>query len=389
MKMKTYILLSILLLALFSCKDESISQNYQQYAVVKYNRKLPLDSFALKIKEYYQLPGLAITTIHGTQINEIAVLGTNKSKNGSPLNKESKFQIGSCSKSFTALLVASMIQDGLLNWDTKLEDIFTSFKIHKDFQETTVKQLLAHTSGLRQFWSDEAVFNIKIIIPGLNGSTIEKRKQFAEWNLSRKAPLKVGTHNYSNGGYVVVAAILEKLSGKSYEELMKERIFKPLNFKTPVFGYPFLNDSTQPFRHQYRDNNGNGIVLDQNTRLPDPIFNPAGFISLSIKDFANYVVFHKRALKGEEAIIRNKLIKDLFQPAHILKKDNHVGLGWMTIYVDGEKTYGHTGGDQTIRACMSLDVESGKALVFATNIGDERSEFAMINIIVELLSLHE
>ncbi|NOY36280.1 MAG: beta-lactamase family protein [Chlorobi bacterium] len=381
--------LSILLAAsLYSCNN-SPTENEASYPVfeIEYNNNLPLDSFAAAIRQHYQLPGLAVATIDGDDITELAVVGKNKARDGILLDRKSKFQIASCTKSFTALLTATFVEEGIIGWETKVSDVFGNMKIHKDFRNITVRQLLTHTAGVQQFWTDEEVFNIRNVIPELKGNIPEKRKIFTQWNLCKQAPFAAGEHHYSNGGYVIVAALLEKLTGQPYEILMEKRVFRPLNLSSAEFGYPFLYDSSQPYRHMNRYENGTGITMDTQTRIPDPLFNPSGFISLTIEDFARYVRFHIRAIRGEETEINSDVVRALFKPEIKISDNNEIGMGWQIIYINGKKTYGHTGSDQTIRSAMSIDPESGKAVVFATNIGDPRSELAMINVIFELLDL--
>jgi len=380
-------ILLIIIASLAACNQKGTSQDVNQLTPIKYNKDLALDSFAVAIQNHYQLPGLAIATIDDSKINEIAIVGTNKTTNGTALDKNSKFQIASCTKSFTALLVASFVDEGLINWDTKISDVFTDIQIHNDFKETTIKQILSHKAGLKQFWADDEVFNINSVIPKLQGNIVKKRKRFVLWNLSQQADFKFGEHHYSNGGYVIIASMLEKLTGKPYEELIRERVFIPLQLTSAEFGYPYINDSTQPHRHMNRDGNGIGITLNKKDRLPDKIFNPSGFISLTIEDFAKYVLFHIQAINGRNIEIKNTIVQELFKPEIILPNNNKVGLGWQIIYVNGVKTYGHTGSDQTMRAAMSINTKTGKAVVFATNIGDQRSEMAMVNVIFELIKL--
>lgn len=380
-------ILLIIIASLAACNQKGTSQDVNQLTPIKYNKDLALDSFAVAIQNHYQLPGLAIATIDDSKINEIAIVGTNKTTNGTALDKNSKFQIASCTKSFTALLVASFVDEGLINWDTKISDVFTDIQIHNDFKEITIKQILSHKAGLKQFWADDEVFNINSVIPKLQGNIVKKRKRFVLWNLSQQADFKFGEHHYSNGGYVIIASMLEKLTGKPYEELIRERVFIPLQLTSAEFGYPYINDSTQPHRHMNRDGNGIGITLNKKDRLPDKIFNPSGFISLTIEDFAKYVLFHIQAINGRNIEIKNTIVQELFKPEIILPNNNKVGLGWQIIYVNGVKTYGHTGSDQTMRAAMSINTKTGKAVVFATNIGDQRSEMAMVNVIFELIKL--
>ena len=385
---KKYTIILLVMSFVTSCSNQLDDEsNTNQFTEVKYDRNLPLDSFALAIQKHYQLPGLAIATIGKSQIDELVVVGKNKTKDGVLLNKQSQFQIASCTKSFTALLVASYVEEGLINWDTKISDVFADMNIHSDYQEITISQILSHSAGLPQFWTDEEVFNIQNIIPKLRGSTSEKRKIFTKWNLSRQAPFIAGEHNYSNGGYIIIAAMLEKLTGKPYEELMEERVFIPLEINSAKFGYPFLYDSIQPHRHMNRSNDGIGITMDAHARMPDPIFNPCGYISISMEDFTKYIIFHTQAIKGEKTRINSSIIQELFIPKGRIDDHSEAAMGWQIIYVNGTKTFGHTGCEGTMRSAMSINPETGQAVVFLTNIGDQRSEMAMVNVVFELLDL--
>ena len=379
-----YTTLLILIITIISCNSQIQVDN--QNNEITYDN-FDLDSFALVIAQEYQLPGLAIATIKDSEITDLAIVGKNKPTYGVLLNKDSKFQIASCTKSFTVLLVASFIEDNLIEWDSKISDIFSDMEIHDDYKNITIRQVLSHTAGLPHFWTDEEVFNIHSIIPDFKGNIKEKRRIFTSWNLAQEACFNVGEHNYSNGGYVIIASLLEKLSGKSYELLMQERIFNVLDLNSAEFGYPFLYDTSQPYRHMERDETGVGITLDSSERMPDKIFNPSGFISITIEDFARYITFYTKVLMNNETGITSDIVKEMFKPEIKLDDGNEVGLGWQIIYVNGVKTYGHTGSDQTMRAAMSINPQTGQAVVFVTNIGDQRSEMAMVNVIFEILSL--
>jgi len=374
------------LMILYSCTHEVKALNFQQLTPVKYQKELPLENFAIAIKKRYHLPGLAIATIHKNKIKEVAVVGKNKTKGGLLLTKNSKFQIASCTKSFTALLVATFVSEGVLRWDTTLAEVFKDIPIHTSYREVTIRELLSHTAGLPQFWTDDEVFNIEKHITGLNGSIIHQRKVFTKWNLGQSPRFTKGEHHYSNGGYVIVASMLEKLTGKSYEALIEQRIFKPLKLKTAEFGYSFLKDTTQPYRHMIRDEEGIGITLASDARLPNPIFNPSGFISISINDFAAYVLFYTKLLMGKTTMFNYEVVREMFKP--VIQTDGiGIGMGWQIIRVNGHKTYGHTGSDQSIRSAMSINPKTGDAVVFVTNIGDSISEMALVNVVFELINL--
>lgn len=382
---KSVLYLLVFFLLQLSCSNKEQSLRLTSDFPVKQDRKHKLDTFARHIKEHYQLPAVAIGVINKDGSIQTSVVGNNKAKNGVPLTVESKFQIASCTKSFTALLVAIHVDKGLLSWNKKVSEIFTNVSIHPANRKITITELLNHTSGLQQFWTDEEVFELDSQVPALTGDIKEQRLKFSEWNLSRPPVFTRGEHHYSNAGYVVVAAMLEKITGQSYEALIKELLLTPLQLNTAEFGYAFLKNRMHAHRHMHRYYDGLGITLSADERIPPDLFNPCGFLSLSIEDFAKYIRFCMKSMSEDTSIVKRKNARVLFENHHTLPNGFGVGLGWQIIEIDGIKTYGHTGSDQTMRAAMSINPKQKKGLVFATNIGDYRSEQALVNVIHELI----
>jgi len=193
--MKAFKILNLILslTIIISCQNNSSFEETR----INYQANESIESFATKIKDYYKLPGIAIARINKDSITDVIVKGKNRTINGVDLNVNSKFQIGSCGKSLTSFLVATLIEHGFIKWDTKLCDVFKDLNIHPDLKNVSVKQLLSHTASIREFTSDEEVFDIHSIIPQLEGNTCQKRKIFTKWNLEQKPIFKVGEYHYS------------------------------------------------------------------------------------------------------------------------------------------------------------------------------------------------
>lgn len=378
-----FIVLVVFLSGLSSCNKAQNGLNLE--SGIKYNEELPLDSFALSIMQHYKLPGLAIGIVNSDGEIETSVIGDNTTENGQPLTNKSKFQLASCTKSFTALLVAELVCNEKIKWNTTVEEIFSDMDIHPDNKTITIIELLSHTSGLCQFWTNEEVFNIEALIPNLTGDIKQQRNCFSKWNLERSPQFTRGEYQYSNAAYVIIASIVETLTGKSYERLISEKLFNQLNLRSAEFGYPFLIDKSQPHRHMRRDEKGTGIALKTDERLPHPIFNSCGFISLTIEDFSKYLKYCIEIQKRDYSESFCDVGKELFKNHVVAPNGFGIGLGWQIIEINGISTFGHTGSDQSTRAAMSINKTSNKGVVFTTNIGDSLSEMAMVNVISELI----
>lgn len=135
---------------------------------------------------------------------------------------ETKFEIGSMTKQFTALLVLQFVKEGKIRLDGHLADYLSYYR--KDTgSRVTISQLLSHTSGIPNFIS------LPGFLDGAPSRTHYSAREFAEKYCSGDLRFDPGTKfEYSNSGYFLLGAILEQVSGESYEQLLDDRIFKPL-----------------------------------------------------------------------------------------------------------------------------------------------------------------
>jgi len=140
-----------------------------------------------------------------------------------PNTPDTKFRIGSVTKSFTAVLIFQLVEQGKIRLDGKVIDYLPDFK--KTGDRITVRQLLIHTSGLPDYNNVPDFF--RAVQSGLlNRDEIIKR--ISEYDLLFEPGTKFG---YSNDGYRVLGAIIEKVTGKPYEQVLRENILYPFGLK--------------------------------------------------------------------------------------------------------------------------------------------------------------
>lgn len=148
-----------------------------------------------------------------------------------PNDVRTKFEIGSMTKQFTALLILQFVNEGNLKLDGHLSDYLPYYR-RDTGSRVTIHNLLSHTSGIPNF----------LAAPGfLEGSESRMKysvKEFARKYCSGGLQFAPGTKfAYSNSGYFLLGAILEQLSGKPYEQLLQERIFSPLGMKDSGYAH--------------------------------------------------------------------------------------------------------------------------------------------------------
>lgn len=138
---------------------------------------------------------------------------------------ETKFEIGSMTKQFTALLILQFVNEGKIRLDGHVSDYLPYYR-QDTGKRITISELLSHTSGVPNFTS---------LAGFLEGPASRVRygvQEFAQKYCSGDLQFDPGSRfDYSNSGYFLLGAILEEVSGKSYEKLLQERIFEPLGMK--------------------------------------------------------------------------------------------------------------------------------------------------------------
>ena len=137
-----------------------------------------------------------------------------------PNSVDTRFNIGSINKDFTVIAIGQLIKNGKLAWDDKLIKLLPDYPNREAAAKITVGQLVTMRSGIGDFVNDE--------FWSMDRSKLRELKDF--YNLFATKPLlfEPGTsRRYSNGGYVVLGLIIERLSGMSYYDYVREHIFKP------------------------------------------------------------------------------------------------------------------------------------------------------------------
>jgi CubicO group peptidase (beta-lactamase class C family) len=253
--------------------------------------------------------GMVATVLRGERIIAQGAAGVRKRGTAERITLDDQFHLGSCTKAMTATLVAMLVEEGKLNWTTTLGELFadTVKPMHPAWEKVTLRQVLAHRAGLRGEPGGLAqVFN-ELVRPDRafhflkavrNGTLPQQRLEIARQALSRPPGIPPDTkYRYSNVGYILAGAVLEQLTSRTWEELMRERLFRPLGISTGGFGAPGTADKTEQAW-------GHSPVLGKplDPRSPAaalPLFyGPADQAHMTVTDWAKFVALH---LRGDPA----------------------------------------------------------------------------------------
>ncbi|MFO7744138.1 MAG: serine hydrolase domain-containing protein [Psychroflexus sp.] len=261
-------------------------------------------------------------------------------------NSASVFQIGSVTKVFTSTLLAQLVIEKEVRLTDSIQKYF-SFSLNE--KGITLEELSNHTSGLPRLPSN---LNLASVNPQNPYKTYAEAD--LEYYLSTEMEVSSDekTYQYSNIGASVLAKALENASRKSYEELLSEKIFHPLE----------MNQSTL---RETEIQSGLVQGLDQNGN-PTPawemgVFEGAGAILSSTKDLSQFVKAH---FKEDEDAFSLTLM-----PTFLVNPNLRLGLGWHILQDDaGNDLYWHNGGTGGYSASIYMVPESQKAVVILTNV---------------------
>ncbi|MGI5271287.1 serine hydrolase domain-containing protein [Nonomuraea sp. CA-218870] len=271
----------------------------------------------------YEVPGAALAYLHRGQLHEFAAGVLNRAT-GVEATADSLFQIGSITKVWTATLLMQDVERGRLTLDTPVIEVLPEFRVADPevTKSVTIRHLLCHTSGI-----DGDLF----LDTGRGDDCVEKYVAACA-GLARNHPLGV-TQSYCNSGFVIAGRVLEKLAGKRWDDVLRERIVEPLGL-THTWTLP---EDVLRFRAAM------GHLRDGG---PAPVWGlmrsigPAGLICSRPADV---VAFARAHLEGG-------LLEDpaaLWEPQVEIPNPHtlggHWGIGWILDEWDGHRVVSHGG----------------------------------------------
>jgi CubicO group peptidase (beta-lactamase class C family) len=358
-----------------------------------------IESLDTTLKPYlaqYNLPALAAAVVREGQVIAAGAVGTRRAGANIPVTLNDRFHIGSDTKAMTALLAAMMVEKGKLRWNSTVGEVFPEMatEMNADLRGVTLEQLLSHTSGLPG--ENERTF-------GLYGKSFMQEGNLDEiryWLVREvsKDPLqfKPGTQfGYSNLGYITVGAMIERVTGKTWEELIRERIFTPLALTTAGLGMQAsIGKVDAPLPHRIVDGKLKALLAGPSADIP-MVIGPAGSAHMSVLDFARWAGWNAGEGKRGPALVSPGTLKKLHTPVIEARIANappgtpskgKYALGWGLTNVDWavEPLVQHAGSNTMNLAHIWLDPKRDVAFVTMTNVGGDKADAALKALAKEL-----
>jgi CubicO group peptidase (beta-lactamase class C family) len=237
---------------------------------------------------------MAVVVLRGDRVVAEGVAGVRRAGGTDSITRDDPFLICSATKAMTATVAALAIDQGRLSWNSTIgETLGPALNgIQPAWNSVTLAQLLEHKAGVpadtARLWT---LIRVEFFT---RGSPSQKRGKVIRSVLSHPPVYTPGSgYVYSTLDYLIVGAMIEKAYGGSWEDSMRERLWKPLGMTTAGFGSPETCDGTRPFGHL-------GILLlghpVNHGGFWDRLAMPAGFdmAQMTIEDWAKFVAIHLR-----------------------------------------------------------------------------------------------
>jgi CubicO group peptidase (beta-lactamase class C family) len=331
-----------------------------------------LDAYIARDMKTFDVPGIAIAIVKDGKVVFAKGYGVRKLGDATPVDEVTLFGIGSNTKAFTSAALASLVDEGKISWDDKVHERLKGFQMYDPYvsHEMTIRDLLTHRSGMGLgegdllFWPhttftrEDIIYRLRFMKPASSF-----RSHYA----------------YDNLMYIAAGQIIPAVTGKSWEDYIREKILQPLGMKTTNLSTTAFNPGDNyAFPHSKVDGKLQTIPFQDLDNA-----GPAGAINSSVAEMAKWITLQLNRGKfpgREERLFSEAQSREMWtaqtltpisaepSPIGVLRPQFAAyALGWGIRDYHGRKLVGHTGGVSGFVSRVILVPEESLGMVILTN----------------------
>ncbi len=346
-----------------------------------------LDTYVARSMKTFEVPGMAVAIVKDGKVVLEKGYGVRKLGDPAPVDENTLFGIGSNTKAFTAAAMATLVDEGKLDWDDPVYQRLKGFQMYDPYvsKEMRIRDLLCHRSGLglgegdlliwphTDFTREEIVYRVRFLKPATSF-----RSHYA----------------YNNLMFVTAGMVIADNSGKSWDEYVRERIFVPLGMNhTNTSPKEFHPGDDWAMPHSKVDGKLQVIPIENLDNA-----GPAGSINSSVADLSKWLLLqlnHGKIPGTETRIFSEKSSREMWaqqtvvpiRQEHDELKDlrpnlSGYGLGWGLRDYKGRKLVSHSGGVAGYVTRVMLVPRENLGVVILTNAEED---FAFEAILYHIL----
>lgn len=320
----------------------------------------------------YELPALAGGAMRKGKLVGLGAWGVRRLGHPETVTNDDKFHIGSCTKAMTASVAAMLVEAQKLRWDSTLAEVFPERREKFDaaFRTTTIEALLMHRAGLPHDGSFSGIPDEPVAL---------QRLAYMDALLAKPPAFEAGSFHYSNAGYIIVGTVIERLTGKPWETVIREKLFNPLGMKTAGFGC--CSSSRNATDGTW------GHVMSGDKLVPRYGDNhrglgPAGTVHCSVADYLKFASWHSSLGARPAGLLQ----KSSFTKLHHSPKGDYA-MGWMAARRTWAKGFActHAGSNTMNYFIVWIAPEIDFALAVACNASRKGIERDLDQLAAELV----
>jgi CubicO group peptidase (beta-lactamase class C family) len=302
-----------------------------------------------RILTQHKVPAMAGAIVTSAGLQKMGAAGWRKAGDPTPATVDDQWHLGSDTKAMTATVIARFVERGLLRWDSAVSQVLP--EAGPGWDKVTLDHLLTHRAGIAiepNYWDIPTRAAAVLIITARPPATVPG-----------------STYHYSNSGYVLAGAMLERVAGQPWEALIRSELWEPLHMEGCGFGgmgTPGRVD--QPWQHK-----GTGEVAGNGPQTDNPpVMGPAGTLHMPIKAWASFIADQLKGARGELALLSTPSYKHLQAPW----PGGEYALGWIAVQRSWAKgaALTHTGSNTMSTAVVWMAPGVDMAVLVNCNQGE-------------------
>ena len=341
-----------------SCVQKVAGQNVQPLPT-------QMDQYIRDQMTQKNIVGLSVAVVQNNEVTYLKGFGAASLKRHTQVTPQTIFDLASCSKSFTAMATLLLWNDGLIDLDQTVKHYIPEFQLadEKVSAEITVHELLNQTSGLPGNLSEPLAYQ-----KGSNTNNSDPMKLLvaALQHLHTDRP-PGSSFEYTNLNYCLLGALVERVSGESFDDFVQERIFTPLGMHNSTLNPDVAANLDRADGHQMML----GKIITRNIPIY-PSAQPAGWIMSSAEDMAKWlqVNMNDGLLNGQQ-VIPSRVIEEMHTPGVDLIDNGanmSYAMGWFVGQTNtGEPVIWHSGDTPNFLSEMIILPDRNLGVVMLVN----------------------
>lgn len=335
-----------------------------------------LDAYVERSMKAFDVPGMAVAIVKDGKVLIAKGYGVRKLGEAGAVDEHTMFAIGSNTKAFTAAALATLVDEAKLSWDDRVFERLPGFVMYDPYvsHEMTIRDLLTHRSGMGLGEGDLLIFPHTVY----TRDDIIYKLRFMKPQSSFRS-----CYAYDNLLYLAAGQVIPAVTGKSWDDYIRERIFAPLEMSSSnVSTSSYRPADDYAFPHERVDGKLQLIDFDNLDNAA-----PAGAINSCAADMAKWVQLqlnHGKYVNRDGRLFSEKQSREMWSPQTILPtpdppaplaalkvKFADYGLGWGLRDYQGRKLVGHTGGVGGFVSRVMLVPEENLGVVILTNAEED------------------